>query len=83
MLFHIEQVHQPQDCPYGNGGSRSLHDASVEGVEVRAVYGAFMEHTVFLVVEADDLEKVNAFLLPGHEDVHRAHPPVSETPMPV
>src|SRR4051812_27206728 len=45
VLFHIEQVHSPENCPYGKGGSRSLHDASVEGVEVKGFFGAFMEHT--------------------------------------
>jgi hypothetical protein len=82
MLFHIEQVHQPQDCPYGSGGSRSLHDASVEGVEVKAVYGAFTEHTVFLVVEADDLDKVHALLAPGMKTCTARIRPVSESPMP-
>lgn len=57
VLFHIEQVHTPKNCPYGNGGSRSLHDASVAGVDVKAVYGSFMEHTIYLVVEADDIEQ--------------------------
>jgi hypothetical protein len=83
MLFHIEQVHQPQDCPYGIGGSRSLHDASVEGVEVKAVYGAFPEHTVFLVVEADDIQKVNQFLIPGMKTCTARVRPVSEHPIPV
>ena len=65
MLFHIEQTHEPEDCPYGHGGSRSFLDASVEGVEVKAIYGAFMEHTVYIVVEADDIDQLNQFLLPG------------------
>jgi hypothetical protein len=83
MLFHIEQVHAPADCPIGNGGSRSLHDATVEGVEVKAVYGAFMEHTVYLVVESDDIEKVNKFLLPGMKTCSAVITPVSERPIPV
>jgi len=82
MLFHIEQVHQPQDCPYGHGGSRSLHDPSVEGAEVKAVYGAFMEHTIYLLVEADDIEQVNQVLLPGMKVCTARIRPVSENPMP-
>lgn len=82
MLFHIEQVHTPENCPYGNGGSRSLHDASVTGVDVKAVYGSFMEHTIYLVVEADDIEQLNRFLLPGMKVSTARITPVSERPMP-
>ena len=65
MLFHITQVHAPEDCPYGNGGSRKFHDSSVSEVTVHGVYGAFMEHTIYMVVEADDFRMLNKFLLPG------------------
>jgi hypothetical protein len=82
MLFHIEQSHEPADCPYGKGGSRSLHDASVEGVRVLGVYGAFTEHVVFLVVEADDLEAVHRFLLPGMKTCTASITPVSDRPIP-
>ncbi len=82
MLFHIEQVHTPENCPYGDGGSRSLHDASVEGVDVKAVYGSFMEHTIYLVVEADDIDRLNTFLLPGMKVSTARITPVSERPMP-
>lgn len=82
MLFHIEQVHNPEDCPYGRGGSRSLHDASVPGVEVKGIYGAFMEHTVFLVVEASELEQLNLFLLPGMRTCTTTITPVSTDPLP-
>ncbi len=82
MLFHIEQVHTPENCPYGSGGSRSLHDASVDGVDVKAVYGSFMEHTIYLVVEADDIEQLNRFLLPGLKVSTARITPVSERPMP-
>ena len=82
MLFHIEQVHSPDDCPYGSGGSRSLHDASAGGVDVKGVYGAFMEHTVFMIVEATDLEKLNLFLLPGMKTCTTTITPVSADPLP-
>jgi len=83
VLFHIEQVHSPENCPYGKGGSRSLHDASVDGVEIKGFYGAFMEHTIYLVVEANDVERVNQFLLPGMKVCMARITPVSERPMPV
>jgi hypothetical protein len=82
MLFHIEQSHAPADCPYGRGGSRSLHDATVEGVNVVGVYGAFTEHVIFLVVEADDLDAVHQFLLPGMRTCTASITPVSAHPMP-
>ena len=81
MLFHIEQEHASQDCPYGSGGSRSLHDASVAGVEVRGVYGAFMEHVSFLVVETDDIDSLNRFLLPGMKVCTTSIRPVSDHPL--
>jgi hypothetical protein len=82
MLFHIEQSHEPADCPYGKGGSRSLHDASVEGVQVLGVYGAFPEHVIFMVVEAGDLEAVHRFLLPGMKTCTATITPVSDHPLP-
>lgn len=82
MLFHITQVHAPDDCPYGNGGSRKFHDASVEGVTVHGVYGAFMDHTIYLVVESDSLELVNRFLLPGMKTCTAEITPVSADPLP-
>ena len=77
MLFYITQVHDPADCPYGQGGSRKFHDASVEGVTVHGVYGAFMEHTIYMVVEADDFTMLNKFLLPGMKVCTATITPVS------
>jgi hypothetical protein len=55
----------------------------VDGVEVYAFFGSFMEHTLFLVVEADDVERLNQFLLPGMKVCTARITPVSERPMPV
>lgn len=82
MLFHITQVHDPENCPYGQGGSPSLRDKSVEGVDLKASYGAFMEHTVYMIVETDDLEKLNKFLLPGMKVCTTTITPVSAEPLP-
>jgi hypothetical protein len=46
------------------------------------VYGAFTEHTIFLVVEASDLEKLNLFLLPGMKTCTTTITPVSIDPLP-
>ncbi len=82
MLFHIEQVHTPENCPYGRGGSRSLHDATVAEVQLTAVYGAFMEHVIYLIVEATDLDKLNKFLLPGMKVCTTKITPVSPQALP-
>ena len=83
MLFHIEQVHRPENCPYGHGGSRSLHDATVRGVQLVAMYGSFMEHVIYLIVEASDVEALNLFLLPGMKVCTAKITPVSEQPLPL
>jgi hypothetical protein len=83
MLFLIEQVHAPENCPYGRGGSGSLHDATVPGVKLVAMYGAFMAHTVYLIVEATDIDMLNKFLLPGMKVCTTKITPVSDHPVPV
>ena len=65
MLFHITQSHDPADCPYGKGGSKSLFDETVDGVKLIGYWLAFPEHTTFLVVETDDAANLQAFLRPG------------------
>jgi hypothetical protein len=82
VLFHIEQVHTPEICAFGRGGSRSLLDASVAEVTLVAMYGAFMEHTIYLIVEADDFEQLNKFLLPGMKVCTTKITPVGERPLP-
>ncbi len=83
MLFHIEQVHSPENCPYGRGGSSPpFHDASVSEVTLVAMYGAFMEHTIYLIVQADDFEQLNQFLLPGMKVCTTKITPVGERPLP-
>jgi hypothetical protein len=82
LLFHVEQVHTPENCPYGHGGSRSLHDASVAEVRLVAAYGAFMEHTIYLIVETDSFEQLNRFLLPGMKTCRTKITPVGENPLP-
>ena len=65
MLFHITQIHTPESCPKDEGGSRVLYNAKAEGIEMRAMYGAYSEHVIYFVVEADSMEAVNRFLDPG------------------
>jgi hypothetical protein len=82
MLFHITQVHSPELCPWDDGGSNSLYDADVEGLSVIGRYGANAQHTLFYVVEADDVDAVHRFLWPGFRRCTSTITPVSETPVP-
>ena len=78
MLFHIKQVHTPENCPYGKGGSTTLYNARAEGIKVLGVYGAFMDHTLYMLVEADDIEALHRFLLPGMTHCKAEITPVSD-----
>ena len=81
MLFHITQIHTPEICPKDEGGSRVLYDPNVEGLKLRAIYGAFSEHVIYYIVEADSLDVINQFLLPGFKRCTCTITPVSETPV--
>jgi hypothetical protein len=81
MLYHITQVHTPENCPVGAGGSNSLFDPSVEGVTLVGRYGANSEHTLFLVVETDDWQALQKFLMPGFKKTTARITPVSEIPV--
>jgi hypothetical protein len=83
MLFHITQVHTPELCPKGEGGSDSLFDATVEGVKLIGRYGANAQHTLFFVIEADDVIAVQKFLWPGFKRCTSTITPVSEVPVPL
>ncbi len=78
MLFHVTQRHTPESCPLNSGGSRSLYDADAEGVTLVAAYGAYAEHAMYFVLEADDIKAVHRFLLPGFESCACDVTPVAE-----
>jgi hypothetical protein len=67
MLFLITQTHTPETCPIGAGGREVLHEKpeNVPGLKIVAGYGAYTEHTLYYVVEADDYDTVEKFLEPG------------------
>lgn len=81
MLFLVKQTHTPANCPKEKGGSRALYNPEAEGITLKAVYGAFAEHIIYYVVEADDLAAVDRFLDPGWLSCTSAITPVSETPI--
>ena len=82
MLFHIEQAHTPENCPYGKGGSQSFQDHTVTEVKVLGMYGSFMRHVIYLVVEATDMDMLNKFLLPGLKFCTTSITPVTDHPIP-
>ncbi len=81
MLFLVKQTHTPEMCPRDKGGSGALYNAKAEGVTLKGMYGAFAEHIIYYVVEADDLAAVNQFLDPGWLSCTSSITPVSEAPI--
>lgn len=81
MLFHITQIHTPENCPMGEGGSKVLYDPKIEGVKVRARYGAFSEHVIYYIVEAESLDAIRRFLVPGFKRCTSKITPVTEEPI--
>src|SRR5262245_5185426 len=82
VLFHITQVHTPELCPRDEGGSNSLYDPTVPGVTLVGRYGANAQHTLFLVVEAEEVNALHKFLWPGFKRCTSTITPVSEVPVP-
>ena len=78
MIFHITQTHTPESCPKDAGGSKALYDPNVEGVKIQAIYGAFSEHVIYYIVEADSLGAIHKFLDPGWMRCTCTVTPVSE-----
>ncbi len=81
MLFHVKQSHAPADCPYGKGGSRSLFDESVAGVTLHGYWLAFPQHTTYLMVETDEIGRLQEFLKPGAGRTVCEVTPVSTEPV--
>ncbi len=81
MLFHITQTHSPELCPKDEGGPKVLYNPNAEGIKLRAMYGAFSEHVVYYIVEADSIDAVQQFLLPGFKRCTCSISPVSEEPI--
>ena len=81
MLFIITQTHAPESCPKDEGGSKTLYNPNAKGIKLRAMYGAFAEHLIYYVVEADSQAALHQFLLPGFKRCDCTITPVSEEPI--
>ncbi|MEE9249314.1 MAG: DUF3303 family protein [Dehalococcoidia bacterium] len=65
MLFMITQTHGPETCPIDEGGAKVLIDKDAQGVTLKGRWGAWSRHTIWYLVEADNLEAIQHFLDPG------------------
>ena len=78
MLFLVTQKHTPEVCPKDTGGSKTLYDPNVKGLTLKGMYGAFSDHVIYFVVEANSLGAVHQFLDPGWTRCTATITPVSE-----
>ena len=81
MLFHITQTHTPENCPKETGGSKTLYNPNAEGVKLLAMYGAFAQHVIYYIVEANSADTIHKFLYPGFKSCTATITPVSEEPI--
>ena len=79
MLFLITQTHTPETCTIDAGGREVLHEKpeNVPGLKIVAAYGAYTEHILYYIVEADDYAAVEKFLTPGFKRCKATITPVS------
>jgi hypothetical protein len=80
MLFMITQVHTPDNCAREEGGAEILFDRNAEGVALKGRWGAWAHHTIWYLVEADDLDAIQRFVGPGMKRCTCTVAPVSENP---
>jgi hypothetical protein len=81
MLFMITQVHAPESCPIEAGGSSVLYNLKAKGTKLQAMYGAYAQHIIWYVVEADSVEAIQEFLTPGFLRCTSTITPISSVPM--
>ena len=81
MLFMITQVHTAESCPIEAGGSSSLYNPKAKGIKLQAMYGAYPQHIIWYVVEADSVEAVQEFLTPGFLRCTSTVTPISSVSM--
>ncbi|MBI2329721.1 MAG: hypothetical protein HYU85_08865 [Chloroflexi bacterium] len=81
MLCMITQAHAPESCPIEAGGSSDLYNPKAKGAKLQAMYGAYAQHTIWYVVEADSVEAIQEFLTPGFLRCTSTVTPISSVPM--
>lgn len=80
MMFLITQTHSPETCPIDAGGREALHEdpKKVKGLHVVTGFGAYPDHVLYYLVEADDYDAVEKFLTPGFRRCSATITPVSK-----
>ena len=70
MLFHITHIHSAESCPYHDPETvaktygKALFGFEEAGVTLHGAYADALSHTIYLIVESDDLKKIYAALDP-------------------
>ncbi len=73
MLYHIKHIHTFDTCPAKHGPEMvaktfgtigSPDHAKKVGVKVLGMYADAPAHITYFIIDADSIEKVNAFLFP-------------------
>ena len=84
MLFHITHVHTPETCPYHDKEkARDTFGKMMSNIQQLGVklVGAWVDspaHTVYFVIEADSVQKIEELLAPGLKIGHAETRPVSD-----
>jgi hypothetical protein len=81
MLFMITQTHTPETCPKDEGDQDALIDKNARGVTVKGRWGAWSNHTIWYLLEADSLEAITHFVGPGMKRCTCSVTPVDESPI--
>jgi hypothetical protein len=80
MLFMITQVHTPETCPIAAGGSTVLYNPKAKA-KLQAMYGAYAQHIIWYVVEAESVTDIQEFLTPGFQRCTSTITPISTVSM--
>ncbi len=68
MLFHVTQTHTPESCQLAHSGAGFVSDwrarAKEVGVELISAVANQVGHTLYFVVETDDITKLQELFRP-------------------
>ena len=68
MRFHVTQTHTPESCPLAHSSESRVRDwrarAEEVGVDLIAAVGNQVGHTLYFIVETDDIIKLQELFRP-------------------
>ena len=79
MLFMITQVHTPETCPKDEGGADVLINKNAQKLTIKGRWGAWSQHIIWYLVEADSADAIQEFLDPGMKRSTCTVVPVTES----